>query len=592
MSVGGDQWVARTSPGEVPPEDIPPAIWNVLRARGLTEPDEIEKILHPRLRDLAHPFSLDQMDRAVQLLIEAHKKQEPILIYGDYDLDGTPGVALLREGLEKLGFTHLFTVQPSRMNDGYGLHAHLVKKFKDSGVRIVITVDVGITDVEAVDELKKDGINVIVTDHHLPKSVLPDAYAVVNPNKGDCGSRLQHLCGTGVAFYLVLALRMELERQGLLSKPFDPKDLLDLFALATVTDMVPLVKENRILVKHGLQRLAHTVRPGLRLLLGELGLYGRDLTAQDIGFRLAPKLNALTRLEGNLTAYEILTANETNARDRVNQALHVNEKRRALQAHAKQVAQQWTQAHFQPGDPCLFVYSNEFHPGVISLVANDLASEFDLPTFVGAVCEDGRIVGSARAPSTFDNSEFSLPEILQRASSFLTRFGGHRHAAGFELDLKVAEDFRQALKAGFKPAEMSNPVTSDVPSTSPELERESKTLFYDSELALHDFSHRFMSWHEAIGPFGPGFEAPSFLMRGLRIRAVRKLKNKFLRYTLTDGLRELEAPWFENPVEFEKGTKIDFIFEPQWNDYNGRRTLQARILAARIHSSSRPFETD
>ena len=563
------RWVARESlPGD-PPIPMPAAIWNVLCARGMTAPHDIEKILKPRLHDLAHPFSLDQMDLAVQRLVQAYKAKESILIYGDYDLDGTPGMALLREGLEKLEFARVFSFQPSRMNDGYGLHAHHVLRFAKEGVRLVVTVDVGITDTEAVDELNRAGVDVIVTDHHLPKDRLPNALAVVNPNKGECGSNLRHLCGTGVAFYLILAVRMALEKESLLREPFDPKTLLDLLALATITDMVPLVKENRVLVKHGLRILAKTERPGLRLLLRELGLYGRELTSHDIGFRLAPKLNALTRLEDGVSAYDVLTANAETANNFVERALQINEKRRAMQERASRIAKDLIQQNGIPRDQFIFVYSREFHPGVISLVANDLMAIYQLPVFVGAIRENGHIVGSARAPARGD---VNLPLILQELNGWLIRSGGHRHAVGFELLTENAAKVHEALVQSFAS------ITLGKESNYGSVE---KTIFYDSEIRLADLSHDFMAWHDALEPFGPGFESPKYLMRGLRVHSARKLKNKFMRYKLTDGLNEVEAPWFENPAEFEPGARIDLIFEPQWNHYNGRRTLQAKILAAR-----------
>ena len=563
------RWVARELTPSDPPIPMPTAIWNVLCARGMAASHEIEKILRPRLHDMAHPFSLDQMDLAVRRLVEAHKAKEPILIYGDYDLDGTPGLALLREGFEKLGFARILSFQPSRMNDGYGLHAHHALRFAKEGVRLVVTVDVGITDIEAVDELNRAGVDVIVTDHHLPKDRMPNAFAVVNPNKGECGSSLQHLCGTGVAFYLILAVRMALEKESLLREPFDPKTLLDLFALATITDMVPLVRENRVLVKHGLKILAKTERPGLRLLLRELGLYGRELTAHDIGFRLAPKLNALTRLEDGISAYDVLTANAETANELVERALQINEKRRALQEHAGRVAKDLIRQKAPQNDRFIFVYSREFHPGVISLIANDLMASYQLPAFVGAVRDNGHIVGSARAPRAGD---MNLQAVFQDVNRWLVRSGGHRHAAGFELKVENADGLHEALGQTFATITVAKQKDGECVE---------KTIFYDAEIRLTDFSHDFMAWHDVLEPFGPGFESPAYLMRGLRVRSARKLKNKFMRYSLTDGMNEIEAPWFENPIEFEPGTRIDLLFEPQWNHYNGRRTLQAKILAAR-----------
>ncbi|MEQ1664391.1 MAG: DHH family phosphoesterase, partial [Bdellovibrionales bacterium] len=234
---------------------LPDPIWQIVFGRGYDSTEKIENLVQPKLKDLAHPFSLHQMDLAVARLIQAFQNEEKILIYGDYDLDGSPGIVLLREGLIKLGFSNVEVFQPLRLKDGYGLHSHKIADFKNLGVQLIVTVDVGITDIESVDIANEMGIDVIITDHHLPKEKHPNAFAIVNPNKGNCESNLQHLCGTGVAFYLILALRMEMSQKKLLKQEFNPKELLDLFAIATITDMVPLIKENRVLVKHGLLQL-------------------------------------------------------------------------------------------------------------------------------------------------------------------------------------------------------------------------------------------------------------------------------------------------------------------------------------------------
>jgi single-stranded-DNA-specific exonuclease len=250
---------------------IPPLVLEILKRR-LSSSHELIYILDPSFRHLRAPETLTDIDLAVERLCLARHRQEKVLLYGDFDLDGTSAVALLEEALLQMGFENIEVYQPLRLKQGYGLHADLCGDFKKQGINLVVTVDVGITAIEAGESFHCEGIDLIITDHHLPGEVLPRAHAVINPNRADCTSDLKHLCGAGVAFYLAMAVRRCLLEQKLISSNVDPREWLDLFTIGTLTDLVPLVRENRILVKHGLKKLSETKRPGLRLLL-EKGTY-------------------------------------------------------------------------------------------------------------------------------------------------------------------------------------------------------------------------------------------------------------------------------------------------------------------------------
>ncbi|MDX9731601.1 MAG: DHH family phosphoesterase, partial [Bdellovibrionales bacterium] len=253
---------------------VPRPILDVLKLRGIEAPEQIANWFKPTLRSLRDPLSLKDMDKAVERLLLA--REESIVLYGDYDLDGTSGLALALQALREFGFTRVHGYQPQRLTEGYGLHNEAIERLKrETDCTLLISIDLGITAMEEVETARALGIDVIVTDHHLPKRdadavILPNACAVVNPNRGDCPSQMGHLCGTGVIFYLVPALRRALLEQGMLGgaeSVLDPKELLDCFAIGTITDLVPLQFENRILVKHGLVKLAETKRPGLQELL-------------------------------------------------------------------------------------------------------------------------------------------------------------------------------------------------------------------------------------------------------------------------------------------------------------------------------------
>ena len=544
-----------------PPADVPAAIWRILANRGITSREEIDQLYNPKLKDLAHPFSIDQMDVAVRRLIRARENQENILIYADYDLDGTPGLALLYDGLTRLGFNHISLYQPSRLKEGYGLHAKVVQDFAKSGVSLIVTVDVGITDLEAVNLANQLNIDVIVTDHHLPKDTLPPALAVLNPNKGTCSSKLQHLCGAGVAFYLVLALKMELSQKKLLATEFDAKELLDLFALATITDMVPMIKENRVLVKHGLKQLAKTTRPGLSRLFSELGFYNKNLSSVDVAFRIAPKLNALTRLEAEVKAIDVFLATEKNAKSLIDEVLIINQKRVLFQEQAKKIAQELLQN--SPQDNLVWIHSKDFHPGVISLLASELMNTYQVPAFVGAVHEGGKIIGSARSPS----EHFNLQEILTSASSVLKKFGGHKLAAGFELNESDIEPFLNLMNAH---------LTQEKTRA-----KEEPAVQIDAEVKLSELDLNFMRWYEGLGPFGVQFEVPKLALKRAKVHAVKQLKGGYLKYTLEQSGLFIEAPWFSSPTEFPKELRVDVLFEPQYNEFRGQKTIQALIHSMR-----------
>ncbi|MCB0341571.1 MAG: single-stranded-DNA-specific exonuclease RecJ [Bdellovibrionales bacterium] len=551
---------------------MPRALWQVLYARGLVSREQVEGHFSPKLKDLTPPTSLTGIDKAVARLISAFEQGEVLCIYADFDLDGTPGLALLHRGLTLLGFKDVRHFQPKRLSDGYGLHAHVLKDLKDQGVQLVVTVDVGITDVKAVSEANEIGLDVIITDHHLPKEELPAACAIVNPNQSECESGLGHLSGTGVAFYLVLALRSEMHKRGLLREAFDPKELLDCFAIGTVTDMVPLIKENRSLVKHGLVELSKTKRPGLKVLLQQLDLWGRSLSSQDVGFKLAPKLNALSRLEKSLLPIDLfLVDSEMEASRLVGEVFQTHQERVELQRHAEKLAEEVAKDQRKSG--FIWVWSPEFHQGIVGLVATKMAQKFKVPAFIGAGKEDGRIVGSARIPD--ENSGYHLPEALGAAEEALEKFGGHKAAAGFELRKEDADLFEDLLRNYFKHQGEDNKPSQFT-----------QTFHYDSECGLDEITPQFMSWYENMGPYGMGFEAPVFLLKNLEVTGVRELRGGHLKLSVRDrksGARA-DALWFSPPPHHPATYKfiqpqdiIDILGEPEWNHFAGKATLQVLV---------------
>lgn len=553
------------------PKPYPELIGKLLTARGFDE-SKIDFILNPKLSLLKEPMLLLGMDKAVERIKQAYCNNEKICIYADFDLDGTSGLAILKQALERLGFKEVSYYQPKRLSEGYGFHAHAVEELKTIGIDLIITVDVGITSHKAFEKAKELNIDVILTDHHLPSETLPDAFCVVNPNQKMCTSELGYLCGAGVAFYLARALKRAFaEDPKLPHNEWDLKELLDLFCIATLTDMVPLIEDNRVLVKHGMHVLQNTQKVGLQALMEALELSGRALSSQDVSIKFAPKLNALSRMESDILPIHIyLEKNLTQARSMVDQILKNNQTRQSLQSDAEGKAfallKDWDKEDF------IFVSSEEFHRGIIGLIATKLSQEFNRPAFVGSQNSEGMIVGSGRLPT---GHESSLVDALGFAKDALNRFGGHSAAAGFELlatnkELLISglEKFYQQLKLGKREVEIDFDVTAE----------------------LSDVNSHFMKWYDHIGPYGVGFTTPLFRFNNLVLKKMTELKGGHFKVQFLDGHNTMDALLFSpssNQRELlQAGKTYDVLGEIQWNYFRNKQTVQILIKDLKVSENS------
>lgn len=554
----------------------PSLVEKILAARGLLSHVERSEFLYPKLTQLKDPLSLLGMQQAVERMSEALLRQEKICIYADFDLDGTSGLALLLNGLKSLGFENVIGYQPRRLKSGYGFHAEVVTELVAQGVTLIVTVDVGITAIEAAAKAKELGIDVIITDHHQPGEILPNALVVINPNQKNCTSGLGYLSGAGVAFYLLRALRRGLEP--LLNseaQAWDLKSVLDFFTIATITDMVPLVADNRVLIKHGLHQLAKTEHVGLRALLTELDLLGRPLNSQDVGIRFAPKLNALSRMDSEILPIDIMmAADESQAQSLIEKTMKSNQNRIELQLEADSEAQRLLLQ--QPVQNFIFLASEKFHRGVIGLIAQKLSQAHQVPVFIGSIdAENQKVVGSARAP---DNS-MSLVSILGQLSGLMERFGGHHAAAGFEFKLSNLQNVGAEFKTVFSNLSNVKVITQ---------------LAFDAEAELHELNSQFMKWYEFLGPFGTGFEVPLLALKNVQIESLRVLKGQHLKlklqqFTEIDGEEKvffLEALMFSAQASYlqtlKPGMSLDFLVEPQWNYFGGKKSIQALVRDLKV----------
>jgi single-stranded-DNA-specific exonuclease len=548
---------------------VPELVSRLLKSRGYLDQEDQLKFLNPSLKNIKSPFLLNGMDLGVVRLMRALEDGESVGIYCDYDLDGSSAAAILYDAFNNLGFKQVEIYQPRRLTEGYGFHKAGVDSFKEKGVSLIVTVDVGITAHETCLYAKEQGLDVIVTDHHLPDETLPEALTVINPNTKECKAGLGHLCGAGVAFYLVYALvKYMKDHQKEIPAIFRMEALLDFFVIGTLTDMVPLKDENRVLVKAGLRWFTNTKRPGLLALKARNDILGKQITSTDIGFKIAPKLNSLSRLDTELRPTTILIEKDRETAERlVTQAFSINEKRVASLEEGLNEALDYFKAN-EPEDLCFYI-SDKIHPGVMGLIATRVVEEYGLPAFIGSVLEGkGQIVGSARLPA---NTGLSLKEMMSFCPSLL-QFGGHAEAAGFELSGDKTDQFKTELKIYLE-------------DCSSKLEGNLWAPKYDCEVYLDELDREFLAWLKHLEPFGVGFEQPCFKVADLEIASVRKLKDKHYKIMVSDKKgHTFEVMWFSPPKDHEVAImieaksyvsfKFNFYVNPQINFFRKVESLQ------------------
>ncbi len=386
--------------------DLPESLAAILLGRGVENRAQAERFFSSSLADLPSPFLMKGMAEAVAVVLSALAKQTPVIVYGDYDVDGTTGAALLFIFLKNIGFSDVYVCQPHRLLEGYGLHLEAIKRAVPSGVLeqapLVITVDCGISSKTQVRQLQDLGCPVVVTDHHQPPEELPEAEAVLDPQQKECGFPEKNLAGVGVAFYLAMGIRKALHEQGLFQEGQEIPNLksyLDLVAVGTVADMVPIIGVNRILVKAGLEVLSGSVRPGLAELSRVSGISGSGVTCEDIGYRIGPRLNAAGRMGDAGRALELLISEDTERARKLARELNTeNELRKSVLEAMCQEAVVLAETAVKAGKKGLIITGEGWHPGVIGIGAARMVEKFSLPTLFFTI-KDGMAKGSGRSVS-------------------------------------------------------------------------------------------------------------------------------------------------------------------------------------------------
>jgi len=543
--------------------DLGPGVANLLASRGVNDLDQAQQFLSAGLKRLPDPFLLKGMEPAVARLQQALQAGELIEVHGDYDVDGISATALLISVLRQLGGRAEYHI-PLRMEDGYGLSAPALEAAARSGASLVISVDCGVTALAEAAMTRRLGLDLIITDHHQPKSSLPDCLAIINPHQPGCEFPDRSLSGVGVAFFLAAGLRKRLRESGYFSARPEPdlRQVLDLVALGTVADLVPLEGVNRILVRSGLERLQTTGRAGLEALKQVADV--KQVSSGSVGFRLAPRLNAAGRLEDARVAVELLLTEDSGfARQTAAELDHYNRQRQTLekQIYAEAVA---AVEGFGPLDDrySLVLADEAWHQGVIGIVASRLVERFHRPVaMIAAAAGTGK--GSARSIRGFH-----LFQGLQQCSDSLIAFGGHEYAAGLTLELarlpEFAAGFEAAARAQLEPSALI------------------RTRYFDQELLFEDLSDDFGCELERLSPFGSGNPEPVFLATELSAQQIQIVGQGHLRFQCRQGGYSFPAIAFGMAARRELFERpFDLLFNLAFNEWRGRNSLQLRVRDVR-----------
>ncbi len=537
--------------------NLPANVLKILINRHLDTPELVERFLNPKMSDLKDPFTMAGMERGIDRVTRALMDNERMMIYGDYDVDGITATALLYMVLNKLGGQVSFYL-PNRLVEGYGLSTEGIDEAKAAGVSLIITVDTGITAVEEVAYAKSLGIEVVITDHHEPGMTIPDTYAIINPKQDACDYGGE-LSGVGVAFKFAQALYRRLNQ--------DERELeehLDLVALGTSADIVPLVGENRILTKFGIKQIARTNKPGLKSLTFVSGLMGKDISTGQVVFILAPRINALGRLGNASEAIRLLSTRDERMASEIARKLDA-ENRRRKEIDEKTLREALDQIHDVvdlEADKAIVLGAEGWHQGVIGIVASRLVERYHLPTVMIAL-QDSEGKGSARSIPGFH-----LCEALKECEDLLIKYGGHKYAAGLSIRAENIVEFRERFK------EVSSRYLSDEDITP--------KLNIDQEIELDEINDEFMKWIEMFAPFGPQNLRPVFLTRNCEVMGQPyTVGHNHLKMRVRKGRSVFDVIGFGfgdmARIISDKGCLVDIVYAVEYNTWNDVTRIQIRL---------------
>lgn len=531
--------------------------------------EDAQSYLYPSLNDLNSPFLMKDMKQGVARLIRAIANKEKVLIYGDYDADGITSVVILYRFLKELNSEVSYYI-PDRVEEGYGLKNPLIDHFKNKDIKLIITVDCGISDIEQITYARSLGIDTIVLDHHEISDSLPPAVACINPNRSDCPFPFKHLAGVGIAFNFLIALRGTLRKEGFWSDGKYPnlKDYLDIVALGTIGDIAPLIGENRIFTKIGLELITEGKRPGIRALKEVCGIDGQLIDSFKASFCLIPRINAAGRIASALDAVLLLLAeNMEEARPLAARLDLYNRRRQAMEREILNDILEKLGAEPDLENTSALVFSSEkWHPGVVGIVASRLVDLYSRPAFVISL-RDGVGKGSGRSVS-----DFNIHKGLQQCSSLLLSYGGHYRAAGISIKEDDIDEF----------ACMLDEIISCSVQTSDMVSR----THIDAECRLRDINMDLIRQLDMLAPFGCENPEPVLCARNVRTSSAAVVGNNHLKMRFTSEGTSLGAIWFgmSKHLNAMSSSELDIVFSPHINYWNGASDIQLKIRDAAILS--------
>ncbi len=544
---------------------VSPIVSKIILNRQTGDAEGIKRYLSPSLYDLHNPFLMQDMKKAVGRMTTALHRKERIVIYGDYDADGVTSVAALFHFIRKIHEAVTFYI-PDRISEGYGLNCAAIERFHAEGTGLIITVDCGMANHEEISLARRMGMDVIILDHHEPSSSLPPATAIVNPKRPDCHFPFKDLAAVGIVFNFLIALRGTLRSEGFWSKNKYPnlKDYLDLVALGTIGDIVPLVDENRIFAKFGLELISEGFRTGIAALKTVCGLEGKEIESSKASFALIPRINAAGRIASARYAVELLLSeNPKEAKDIALKLEGFNKKRQLMeQAMFSELIETITKTNVQ--NESLVFSSPDWHPGVIGIVASKLVDRFGKPAILISL-KDGLGKGSGRSAA-----DFNLFEGIKRCESHLVAYGGHRYAAGLLIKEDDIPPFSKQL----------NDIINEYFQGS---DFEISTTI-DAQCLLTDISHELLTEIRTLAPFGTGNPEPVLCTRDVSILDPYIVGNNHLKMRIGHNGIYRDSIWFSKGQYFPeiKQSILDIVFTPQINTWNGTDAIQLKLKDAAI----------
>ncbi len=569
--------------------NIPDSLSKILIKRGINSRSDAKKFFVHDLANLYDPFLMKGMDKAAERIVDVIRNKEKILIFGDYDVDGTSGVSMFHVFLRGLDVPNEVYI-PDRFTDGYGLSNTGIDFAAKNGIKIIVAIDCGITAVDKADYANSLGIEIIICDHHQPPEQIPNAYAVLDPMQSDCNYPFKSLCGTGVAFKLIQAVCVKLGLESYL-------DLMDYVAIATAADMVPVIDENRILIHFGFKQIAENPRPSFNTLLKNAGIKPENITTSNVVFTIGPRVNAVGRLGDATRAVKYLTCTSHSEADELCSVLESeNSNRKKIDSQIYQQAQDSYENYLvdhkldEESDYAIVLHNPDWHPGVLGIIASRMVEKYYRPSII-LTTFNGYAKGSARSINNFN-----IYEAIKRTSEqcdAIVQFGGHYHAAGIEIELDKVDIFKETFNRITK--EIINESVNGKDTLIPEIQVE-------TELDISEVNNRFVKILNHFQPFGPCNMTPVFLTKNLQIVGDPKVYNnsttvfrvrknadlsaqvsKFDNLTFDCVFYQSPGADSESRFNLKTGNVVDIVYSVEENHWNGNTKTQFRVRDLKVY---------